>query len=233
VEQLSPTISLIAVRFETWTGTLELVLVPFPRARCYDPQTTQFLTRDPLNPLNPLTRSAYSYVGGNPLNTSDPSGAGAECLLAAPAGPEMLVAACGLDKGGEVLPAAGSLIDGIFAASNGPDTHSGNAPAEAAQAPGLPTAPQVQQATGADQPAELTPDEVNQATGACTGQPKLIGPDGQPLPDPIDPWTETQAGRGDEQQIRDRIAKGRHSAPTRGSEIMKGVAGVLHPPGAP
>jgi RHS repeat-associated protein len=41
------------------------------RARYYDPTTGQFLTRDP---ANALTRSAYGYVGGNPLNAADPSG---------------------------------------------------------------------------------------------------------------------------------------------------------------
>lgn len=37
----------------------------------YDPATAQFLTRDP---LEAATRSAYGYVGGNPLNGTDPSG---------------------------------------------------------------------------------------------------------------------------------------------------------------
>lgn len=37
----------------------------------YDPSTGQFLSRDP---ANALTRSAYGYVGGNPLNMTDPSG---------------------------------------------------------------------------------------------------------------------------------------------------------------
>ncbi|MBI2705676.1 MAG: hypothetical protein HYX32_10365 [Actinobacteria bacterium] len=37
----------------------------------YDPTTGQFLTRDP---ISALTRSAYGYVGGNPLNGVDPSG---------------------------------------------------------------------------------------------------------------------------------------------------------------
>ena len=41
------------------------------RARYYDPATAQFLTRDP---LVALTGSAYGYVGGNPLNETDPSG---------------------------------------------------------------------------------------------------------------------------------------------------------------
>jgi RHS repeat-associated protein len=41
------------------------------RARYYDPTTAQFLTRDP---MVASTRSPYAYVGGNPLNATDPSG---------------------------------------------------------------------------------------------------------------------------------------------------------------
>jgi RHS repeat-associated protein len=41
------------------------------RARYYDPSTGQFLTRDP---LLSVTRSAYGYVAGDPLNGTDPSG---------------------------------------------------------------------------------------------------------------------------------------------------------------
>ncbi len=41
------------------------------RARSYDPSTGQFLTRDP---LETLTKLAYAYAGGNPVNFSDPSG---------------------------------------------------------------------------------------------------------------------------------------------------------------
>ncbi|MGH9195954.1 MAG: RHS repeat-associated core domain-containing protein, partial [Acidimicrobiia bacterium] len=41
------------------------------RARYYDPGTGQFLSRDP---IEAQTRSAYGYVGGNPLNGTDPSG---------------------------------------------------------------------------------------------------------------------------------------------------------------
>ncbi|MFN8038878.1 MAG: RHS repeat-associated core domain-containing protein [Acidimicrobiales bacterium] len=37
----------------------------------YDPTTGQFISRDP---ANALTRSAYGYTGGNPLNRTDPSG---------------------------------------------------------------------------------------------------------------------------------------------------------------
>jgi RHS repeat-associated protein len=41
------------------------------RARFYDPATGQFLTRDP---LEVLTREAYGYAEGDPLNAVDPSG---------------------------------------------------------------------------------------------------------------------------------------------------------------
>lgn len=41
------------------------------RARYYDPDTGQFLTRDP---LEALTRQAYSYAGGDPVNHFDPHG---------------------------------------------------------------------------------------------------------------------------------------------------------------
>jgi RHS repeat-associated protein len=41
------------------------------RARYYDPVTAQFLTRDP---LEAVTRSAYGYVDGDPLNGADPAG---------------------------------------------------------------------------------------------------------------------------------------------------------------
>ncbi|MBI2705038.1 MAG: hypothetical protein HYX32_07080, partial [Actinobacteria bacterium] len=41
------------------------------RNRNYDPTTGTFISRDP---ANALTRSAYGYVGGNPLNATDPSG---------------------------------------------------------------------------------------------------------------------------------------------------------------
>jgi len=41
------------------------------QTRYYDPTTAQFLTRDP---ADATTRSAYGYVGDNPLNRTDPSG---------------------------------------------------------------------------------------------------------------------------------------------------------------
>lgn len=45
-------------------------------ARYYDPQTAQFLTRDP---LEAMTGSPYGYVDGEPLDGSDPTGLW--CLL--------------------------------------------------------------------------------------------------------------------------------------------------------
>jgi hypothetical protein len=39
--------------------------------RFYDPGTGQFISRDP---IEALTREAYGYVGGNPLNATDPTG---------------------------------------------------------------------------------------------------------------------------------------------------------------
>lgn len=41
------------------------------RARYYDPQTAQFLTRDP---AEQITRQPYAYAADNPLNHVDPSG---------------------------------------------------------------------------------------------------------------------------------------------------------------
>jgi RHS repeat-associated protein len=43
----------------------------YMRARYYDPQTGQFLTRDP---LETQTRQPYSYAGDSPTNYADPSG---------------------------------------------------------------------------------------------------------------------------------------------------------------
>lgn len=41
------------------------------RQRYYDPTTGQFLARDP---IEAQTREPYGYVGGNPLNATDPMG---------------------------------------------------------------------------------------------------------------------------------------------------------------
>ncbi|HEU5371377.1 MAG TPA: RHS repeat-associated core domain-containing protein [Gaiellaceae bacterium] len=41
------------------------------RARYYDPATGQFISRDP---ISPITKAPYAYVGGDPLNTLDVDG---------------------------------------------------------------------------------------------------------------------------------------------------------------
>jgi len=46
------------------------------RARYYDPATGQFVSRDP---IEALTRSAYAYVYGSPVNATDPLGLG--CII--------------------------------------------------------------------------------------------------------------------------------------------------------
>jgi len=43
----------------------------------YDPSTASFLTRDP---IVGVTREAYGYTGGSPLNATDPSGLDWSCL---------------------------------------------------------------------------------------------------------------------------------------------------------
>lgn len=41
------------------------------RARWYDPETGQFLTRDP---IEAITQDPYGYAGNNPINATDPTG---------------------------------------------------------------------------------------------------------------------------------------------------------------
>ncbi len=52
-------------------GTVGAISGRSSTVRYYDPSTGQFLTRDP---LVSVTREAYGYVGGSPLNRTDPSG---------------------------------------------------------------------------------------------------------------------------------------------------------------
>ncbi len=56
-----------------WTGQYRDTETGFTylRARYYDPDTATFLSRDP---LETTTREPYAYVGGNPLNNTDPTG---------------------------------------------------------------------------------------------------------------------------------------------------------------
>lgn len=71
---------------DNFTGNYYLV------NRFYDPETTRFLNVDP---LLSSTHSAYSYVGGNPLNYSDPLGLSAVGDFFASAGNEMLAPGVG------------------------------------------------------------------------------------------------------------------------------------------
>ncbi|HEU5002396.1 MAG TPA: RHS repeat-associated core domain-containing protein [Actinomycetota bacterium] len=71
------------------------------RSRYYDPATAQFLSRDP---LAALTREAYGYVGGNPLNATDLNGF--NCI---PTGPLNGTATAG--PGGSPLPLLGGIAE--------------------------------------------------------------------------------------------------------------------------
>jgi RHS repeat-associated protein len=72
------------------------------RARYYDPATAQFLSRDP---KRGSTWTPYSYVAGNPLNLSDPSG---------------------LDFLGDLFGAIGGVFDAFNSFSNGVAAAYGN-----------------------------------------------------------------------------------------------------------
>lgn len=69
-------------------------------ARYYDPQTAQFLTRDP---IEAITGSAYGYAGGSPLDGSDPSGL---CSLFSWGGDGCVAAAAAAVPGGGNLDSA-------------------------------------------------------------------------------------------------------------------------------
>ncbi len=83
------------------------------QARYYDPQTAQFLTRDP---LVSATGQPYAYTGNNPLNATDPAGL---CDVALPfVGRQHLIGTVDnhvlcTDKAGQALGAAGSAVGGV------------------------------------------------------------------------------------------------------------------------
>jgi len=115
------------------------------RARYYDPATAQFLTRDP---ADAVTRSAYGYVNGSPLNGTDPSG------LACGAGP-------GVDHQVFVLPVSG----------RGPKLSAAEQEALDNYKDGIPYDPKVyKQAKRKQQAQEKYDDERN--AGKERGQPK-------------------------------------------------------------
>src|SRR5206468_9786445 len=70
------------------------------RARYYDPATGQFLSRDP---LVAVTRSAYSYAAGDPLDASDPTGL--KCIFRHKHG------GC---VGGSIAHTAGAFVGGML-----------------------------------------------------------------------------------------------------------------------
>ena len=100
---------------KTWAG----ISREASTARYYEPQTAQFLTRDPLPSRN---RDAYGYVNNDPLNGSDPSGLmcrSPSCLLndvhvasdaiAAVAGRCALVAGLSIMRNAGVSEACGAV----------------------------------------------------------------------------------------------------------------------------
>jgi hypothetical protein len=92
-----------------------------PVSSFYDPTTGTFLTRDP---LVSLTREAYSYVGGNRLNRTDPSGLWAwdgYCMMnincgegATPAGPVAEAATRWRDDHPEVAQGIADTSGGVL-----------------------------------------------------------------------------------------------------------------------
>jgi RHS repeat-associated protein len=97
------------------------------QARWYDPNTAQFLTPDP---LEALTRQAYSYSLDDPTNLTDPTGLDGEAAAASAgcAAGEVIVfvggcgpgavAGVGLDELGNLAEGAISLIEGSSGSSD-------------------------------------------------------------------------------------------------------------------
>ncbi|MHB8660151.1 MAG: RHS repeat-associated core domain-containing protein [Solirubrobacteraceae bacterium] len=73
------------------------------RARYYDPQTGQFLTRDP---IEAQTRQPYSYANDNPVNNTDPTG---QSVAVTPCYAHPSDPSCGDPISGAISSAAGWL----------------------------------------------------------------------------------------------------------------------------
>jgi RHS repeat-associated protein len=80
------------------------------RARYYDPATGQFLTRDP---IESITRSAYGYVGGNPLNATDPLGLFCVGSLCTPKSVGDALGGAWDATGGRVVSTAGDVVSAV------------------------------------------------------------------------------------------------------------------------
>jgi RHS repeat-associated protein len=78
------------------------------RARYYDPATGQFLNRDP---LEAVTREPYGYVGGNPLNGTDPLGLFGFSSITNFVAKHAKVIGQALDVGATILSAAALAAD--------------------------------------------------------------------------------------------------------------------------
>ena len=76
------------------------------RARYYDPQTGQFISRDP---LEAITQQPYSYTNDNPLNETDPLGL--DGFLGTGIGPN--IGPNILPTPGQVVSAAGSVASTV------------------------------------------------------------------------------------------------------------------------
>jgi hypothetical protein len=80
------------------------------RARYYDPQTAQFLTRDP---LEAPTQQPYQYAHGDPLDETDPTGMGCGWTS-----PQDCVKDAGSAVAGGVSSAAGAVASGVTTAAS-------------------------------------------------------------------------------------------------------------------
>ena len=93
-------------------------------ARYYDPATAQFLTRDP---LTSQTRSPYGYVGGDPLDATDPTGLNScgvfsgLCTLASGANDVISTVGNAASSVGECLTSLGCVKDVSLAVQVGAD----------------------------------------------------------------------------------------------------------------
>ena len=80
----------------------------YMRARWYDPDTAQFLTRDP---ILPLTQQPYSYANNDPINNTDPLGLFCIGTLCTPSLDDITSAASAV--GGFVWENRGAIATGV------------------------------------------------------------------------------------------------------------------------
>lgn len=126
------------------------------RARYYDPNTAQFLTRDP---LAAATRHPYSYVSGDPLDATDPSG----LADATPQGPIILIHP--ESDPPETLP--DGPIDGGF--ERDPEGYDGDSPIATGPVVKTPTPCKTGKTTVSSSDEEAPPPELD-GTGKVHGE---------------------------------------------------------------